>query len=42
MASVSLDGLKTSIISNVLQSDAKEEVFLPFVPSINTITANVS
>lgn len=42
MASVSLDGLKTSIISNVLQSDAKEEVFLPFVPSINTITANTS
>lgn len=42
MASVSLDGLKTSIISNSLLQDVGEDAFLPYVGSINTITQNTS
>lgn len=42
MASVSLDGLKTSIISQSLLTDVGADAFLPFVGSINTITQNTS
>lgn len=42
MASVSLDGLKTSIITQSLLSDVGADAFLPFVGSINTITQSTS
>jgi hypothetical protein len=42
MSAVSLDGLKTSIISNSLLQDVGEDAFLPYVGSINTITQNTS
>lgn len=42
MASASLEGLNTSIIGNSLMKDVGEEVFMPYLPSINTITAHTS
>jgi|LakMenE18May11ns_1017448.scaffolds.fasta_scaffold9951882_5 hypothetical protein len=42
MASTSLEGLNTSIIGNSLMKDVGEEVFMPYLPSINTITAHTS
>lgn len=42
MANQGLESLNTSIIVNSLMKDVGEEVYLPFLPSINTITANTS
>lgn len=42
MSSTSLDGLNTSIIATSLTKDVGSDLFLPYLPSINTITAYTS